>query len=300
MKPGILVIYKEPGYTSHDVVAKLRHILHTRKIGHTGTLDPAAEGVLPVCIGSATKVCDLLTDHDKTYQARLLLGVRTDTQDTEGETLEERPVECTEAEVKEAIMSFVGDYDQIPPMYSALKVNGQKLYDLARAGKTVERQPRRVHIDEIIIDEIALPEVTMTVRCSKGTYIRTLCDDIGGKLGCGGAMKHLTRTRVGRFGLETAIRLSEAQAFADEGTVEDHILSTDSMFPELAGVKVREGYEKYLENGNPMNSDWLELIDGDVLTDRLRVYEREGRFAAVYARKNNTDRYAPEKMFPAQ
>ena len=161
MKSGIINVYKEKGFTSFDVVAKLRGILRTKKIGHTGTLDPDAEGVLPVCIGRATKVCDILTDKDKVYEAVMLLGVETDTQDTSGEVLAEKPVEVSEEQVKAAILSFEGEYAQVPPMYSALKVNGKKLYELAREGKTVERKARNVQIFSIEILEIDFPKVRM-------------------------------------------------------------------------------------------------------------------------------------------
>ena len=186
---GIINVYKEKGFTSHDVVAKLRGIVGQKKIGHTGTLDPDATGVLPVCLGKATKLCDLLTDKNKTYEAVLLLGKTTDTQDITGEVLEEKSTEAlTEEKVREAIEGFIGDYEQIPPMYSALKVNGKKLYELAREGKVIERKARLVKILDIQILEIDLPKVRMEVSCSKGTYIRTLCHDIGEKLGCGGCM----------------------------------------------------------------------------------------------------------------
>ena len=183
---GIINVYKERGFTSFDVVAKLRGILHERKIGHTGTLDPDATGVLPVCIGNATKVCELLTDKDKVYRAVMHLGIATDTQDMTGTVLADREKEAaqlSEETVKNAIMQFVGDYDQIPPMYSALKVNGKKLCDLARAGVEVERKARPVTIFSIEIEQIHLPYVTMQVHCSKGTYIRTLCADIERCLG---------------------------------------------------------------------------------------------------------------------
>ena len=193
MYDGVINVYKEKGFTSHDVVAKLRGILRQKKIGHTGTLDPDAVGVLPVCLGKGTKLCDVLTDKTKAYRAVLLLGVETDTEDAGGEILNRCPPErlaaLTKEAVTQAVMSFVGPYDQIPPMYSALKVNGQKLCDLARAGKTVERKARRVEIFSICIEEIALPRVTMTVECSKGTYIRTLCSDIGSRLGTGAAWR---------------------------------------------------------------------------------------------------------------
>ena len=182
---GIIVIHKEKGFTSHDVVAKLRGICRQKKIGHTGTLDPQATGVLPVCLGSATRACEMLTDRTKEYVAELLLGQITDTQDTTGIVLEEREVAVDEAQVREVIGSFVGGYDQIPPMYSALKKTGKKLYELAREGIVVERETRRITIHKIEIEKVELPYVTMLVDCSKGTYIRTLCHDIGQKLGCG-------------------------------------------------------------------------------------------------------------------
>ena len=214
MKSGIINVYKEKGFTSFDVVAKLRGILRTKKIGHTGTLDPDAEGVLPVCIGRATKVCDILTDKDKVYEAVMLLGVETDTQDTSGAVLSEKQVEVSEEEVKKAILSFVGDYAQVPPMYSALKVNGKKLYELAREGKSVERKARNVQIFSIEILEVNLPRVRMSVHCSKGTYIRTLCHDIGTMLGCGGCMEKLLRTKVGVFELKDTLKLSEIDELA--------------------------------------------------------------------------------------
>ena len=206
---GVINIYKEAGFTSMDAVAKLRGIVKQKKIGHTGTLDPAAEGVLPVCLGTATKLCELITDWDKTYETVMLLGRITDTQDTTGEVLSEMPVSVDEAAVREAIASFEGDYNQVPPMYSALKVDGKKLYELAREGREVERQARPVHIFKLDVLEINLPRVRMRVTCSKGTYIRTLCHDIGEKLGCGGCMEQLLRARVGHFSVEQALKLHE-------------------------------------------------------------------------------------------
>ncbi|MCI8681522.1 MAG: tRNA pseudouridine(55) synthase TruB [Lachnospiraceae bacterium] len=208
---GIINVYKEKGFTSHDVVAKLRGILRQKKIGHTGTLDPEAEGVLPVCLGKATRVCDMLTEKDKVYEAQLLLGTATDTQDTTGTVQSRRPVTCSQEEAEKAILSFVGEYDQLPPMYSALKVNGKKLCDLARAGIEVERKPRTVTIFSIRILELSLPRVRMEVHCSKGTYIRTLCHDIGEALGCGGCMESLLRTRAAGFVLEDARKLGEIE-----------------------------------------------------------------------------------------
>ena len=192
---GLINIYKEPGFTSNDVVAKLRGILKQKKIGHTGTLDPDAVGVLVVCLGTGTKLVEMLTDHDKEYIAECRLGVRTDTQDMSGKILEESEVNVSRQELREAVSAFVGDYDQIPPMFSAIKQNGKKLYELAREGIEVERKPRRIHIDAItILDDKKLESdhvFTMEIKCSKGTYIRTLCNDIGERLGCGAAMQSL-------------------------------------------------------------------------------------------------------------
>ena len=251
---GVINIYKEPGFTSHDVVAKLRGILRQKKIGHTGTLDPAAEGVLPVCLGKGTKLCDLLTDKRKTYQAVLLLGTETDTQDMTGTILSEKPTEqLTEPAVRGAAESFVGPYMQVPPMYSALKVNGKKLYELARAGKEVERAARPVEIYDLQIDAVELPRVMMTVTCSKGTYIRTLCHDIGEKLGCGGCMEKLIRTRVDRFAIGDSLRLSEVEALAKAGQIEDRIVPVDGMFEDCpAYVSESEVLDKLLQNGNPV------------------------------------------------
>ena len=186
MYEGVLNVYKERGFTSHDVVAKLRGILKMKRIGHTGTLDPDAEGVLPVCLGKATRLCDMLTDEGKVYRAVMLLGVETDTQDAGGHVLkscavaaDSGPFVLSEDQITEAVRSFIGLYDQIPPMYSALKVDGKKLYELARRGIVVERKARQVSISRIDIESIELPRVSITVHCSKGTYIRTLCHDIG-------------------------------------------------------------------------------------------------------------------------
>ena len=222
---GVINVYKEAGWTSFDVVAKMRGILKIRKIGHTGTLDPAATGVLPVCVGKGTKKVESFMADDKVYRAVMLLGVVTDSQDMTGSILMRSEVNSTEAEAAEAVRSFIGGYDQLPPMYSAKKVNGKKLVDLARKGLEVERKPRFVNIMNIDIDEIELPRVTMTVTCSKGTYIRTLCHDIGQKLGCGAAMESLVRTRVGRFRIEDAVTLEQLEKFRDEDRLEEVVIN---------------------------------------------------------------------------
>lgn len=307
---GIINVYKEKGYTSHDVVAKMRGILRMKKIGHTGTLDPDAEGVLPVCLGKGTKLCDMLTDRTKTYQAVLLLGRETDTQDTGGRTLCQYPVTVTEAEVREAVMSFLGTYMQVPPMYSALKVNGKKLYELARAGKEVEREARPVEILDIRVDDIRLPRVTMTVTCSKGTYIRTLCYDIGRKLGCGGCMEHLLRTRVDRFLLEDSLKLDEIEALRDAGTVEAHIMPVDTVFLDLPKLIMYAGGEgdKLVHNGNPFVPELAEAAvqcredetagpKPDHRFPRARVYDSRGQFIGIYGYDETKRRYQPQKVF---
>ena len=254
MYHGIINVYKEPGYTSHDVVARLRGILRQKKIGHTGTLDPAAKGVLPVCLGNGTRLCDMLTDRSKTYEAVLLLGQTTDTQDTTGTVLtedHEKALELDEEQVRQVILDFKGDYDQIPPMYSALKVDGKKLCDLARAGKEVERKARRVQILDISVEKIELPRVWMTVSCSKGTYIRTLCEDIGAKLGVGGCMESLLRTRVDRFQVKDSLKLDEIEVLRDEGKIGEHICSLEDALGSYLPVYTTTEGDKALKNGNP-------------------------------------------------
>ncbi len=296
MYNGIINIYKEAGFTSHDVVAKMRGILKQKKIGHTGTLDPAAVGVLPVCLGSGTKLCDMLTDHDKVYEAVLLLGVETDTQDTTGRVLREEQVNCTEDEVRRTVMSFVGEYDQIPPMYSALKVDGKKLYELARAGKEVDRQARKVWIHSIEILEVQLPRVTMRVACSKGTYIRTLCHDIGCKLGCAGAMEALKRVKVGKFEVQDSITLKELELLRDAGQVEEKIVPVDRVFEDLPAVHVKDAFRKLVQNGNALMSDHVmepEFCSGG----QVRIYDEENRFYGVYEYVHDRHRLQPVKMF---
>ena len=304
---GVINIYKERGFTSHDVVAKLRGILKQKKIGHTGTLDPDAEGVLPVCLGKGTRLCDMLTDHSKVYEAVLLLGQSTDTQDVSGTVLQEASVEVSEEEVREAIRSFVGPYDQIPPMYSALKVNGQKLCDLARAGKEVERKARPVEIYEIQIEEIYLPRVRMTVSCSKGTYIRTLCHDIGEKLKCHGCMESLLRTRVGQFQLKDSLTLAQVETYRDENRVSEIVMPVDQVFSDCPALKLTKEAAKLGYNGNPFSSTQALAEDGQTVDKSLeislnsgkwfRVYDPERVFIGVYAYDSKRDQFRPEKMF---
>lgn len=297
---GIINVYKEKGFTSHDVVAKLRGICKMKKIGHTGTLDPEAVGVLPVCFGSGTKLCDMLTDWDKEYIAVLRLGITTDTQDMTGQVLfrcEERELKKLTECVREAVMRFVGDYDQIPPMYSALKVGGKKLYELARAGKEVERKPRRVRIEEIEIQSVELPLVTFRVVCSKGTYIRTLCHDIGANLGCGGAMESLIRSRVGIFGIEDALTLAELQQLRDEDKITSVIIPPDAIFAKDRAVVVNGQGQKMVQNGNRLGAaqltETVRFTDGE----QVRVYDCDGKFYGIYVYCKEENSLKPLKMF---
>lgn len=298
---GIINVYKEKGFTSFDVVAKLRGILKIKKIGHTGTLDPDAEGVLPVCIGNATKLCDMLTDKSKEYVAKMRLGIVTDTQDMTGSVLSKKEVQCSEEQVREAVLSFVGGYDQVPPMYSALKVNGQKLCDLARQGKEVERTARRVQIHEIEIEEVALPVVKMRVHCSKGTYIRTLCQDIGEKLGCGACMQSLVRTRVDRFVIDEAKTLSEVEQYRDEERLSEVLVPVDAVFSQYPEVCVKPEAAKLLDNGNPLypkQTDMTqELKNGLQDGQQVRVYNAQKVFCGIYAYYEREKRLKPEKIF---
>lgn len=292
---GVIVIRKEKGFTSHDVVAKLRGILHMKKIGHTGTLDPDAEGVLPVALGKATRLVDMITDKEKTYEAVMRLGVVTDTQDMSGTVLSQTAeLHVTEEELRAVIESFVGDYMQVPPMYSALKVNGKKLYELAREGKTVERKPRPVHFYEIEILEIDLPLVRFRVTCSKGTYIRTLCHDIGEKLGCGAAMETLLRMKVGRFTLDDAITLAQTEEAVKNGVIESKVLGIEEILAEYPRVCCTKEGDRLLANGNPLVQT---LVDAEEKDGWIRMCNSEGNFAGVYQWDEKRDRYFPVKMF---
>ena len=297
MISGIINVYKEAGFTSHDVVAKLRGIFHQKKIGHTGTLDPEATGVLPVCLGKATRVCDLLTDKDKTYRCVMRLGITTDTQDMTGQVLKEQEVAASEQEIREAVLRFQGDYDQIPPMYSARKVGGKKLYELARAGKEVERPPRRVKILELKIKSINLPKVTMEITCSKGTYIRTLCHDIGENLGCGACMESLIRTRVGDFSIEGSKTLSQLEQAVKEGNARGLIQSVDVVFLQYPMAFVKKSAQKLLENGSRLPLGSLEEWNEEWKKTRIRLYDSRGRFVGLYCYTAETKDLKPLKIF---
>lgn len=297
MIDGFINIYKEQGFTSFDVVAKLRGILKQKKIGHTGTLDPMAEGVLLVCLGSATKMCDLLTEKNKTYTCTMLLGKTSDTEDVTGVMTDVTDVYPDEKTVRAAVMSFVGDYMQIPPMYSAIKVNGKKLYELARAGQVIERDPRLVTIHGITIQSVELPRVTFDVSCSKGTYIRSLCRDIGEKFGCGAVMEKLVRTEVKGFTIEESLTLDEVEKARDDGTLMQHILTTDKLMPDIPELHIAEKGVKLLANGNKLSAD--AFAENKIHRDTyVKVFNENGRFAALYEYSDEKRQYVPFKMFP--
>lgn len=273
---GIVNINKPKGFTSHDVVAKLRGILHTKKIGHTGTLDPDATGVLPICVGRATKVADMLTATNKEYVAEVTLGAETDTQDASGQVINSAEVVVTEEEILEALPKFLGEIYQIPPMYSAIKQNGKKLYELAREGKEVEREPRRIEINEIevLAFDLANNRFTMRVACSKGTYIRTLCQDIGRELGCFGHMSELLRTKSGRFGIKEAYTLSEVEDMMNKADL-SFLQPIDKVFEEYPAICITDDKADRVCNGVKVRVSGLS--EGSV----YRVYDQKNNFLTI-------------------
>ena len=321
---GILCVYKEAGYTSHDVINRLRRISNQKKIGHTGTLDPNAEGVLPVCFGNATKVCGLLTDTDKCYRAELILGKVTDSYDITGEVITEQPVHVTAGQLKEVIKSFIGTQMQTPPMFSARKINGQKLYDLARQGIVVEREQKEITVYDICLELLVcrneyetefeieagnldaamlsteVVRAFITVHCSKGTYIRSICHDIGTKLGCGACMGSLLRTKVGRFTVEDSKKIKELAQIAEEGKFEELLISADSMFPEYPKLgQLPEEADVLLRNGNQIYLNMLSKYEWMAQEKvQLRMYDHSGRFCAIYEYRKDKRYLQPVTMFP--
>ena len=376
MHHGMLTVYKEAGYTSSDAVARLRGILRMRKIGHTGTLDPDAVGVLPMCLGNATRICELIADREKEYVAVMRLGVQTDTQDMSGEILREIPeedipaillqrncgrdvdklsveedsedakasintevktrmnpsavetqiekIQKIQSRIREAAAAFVGEIDQIPPMYSAVKVNGKRLYDMARKGITVERKPRRITIYALEIEKVELPLVTMRIRCSKGTYIRTLCEDLGNALGTGAAMQSLIRTRVGQFTLDQARTLDELEHLAKTKPEEllPLIRPVDSFFADIPAAACTPDALRLLKNGNVLTLQQLHFLSAEEDPQReyrtadtfdtsslpgidpgekvIRIYDADGFFYGLYRTRSGAKGrglYSAYKMF---
>lgn len=264
---GIVIVDKPQGWTSQDVTARLRRVFGTRRIGHGGTLDPMATGVLPVFVGRATRAVEFFEHAEKTYETVLRLGITTDTEDMTGTVLTEENVSFTEEQLQETLAAFRGEILQVPPMYSALKVNGQKLCDLARKGKTVERQPRPITIHELTLVERGENTLRLRVRCSKGTYIRTLCKDIGEKLGCGGCMESLRRVAAGEYAIDEAVPL---QTLLDTEEPEKYLRGVDSMFRNYPAVTLTANQETRCRNGNAFS---VSLAPGT-----YRAYSQDGEF----------------------
>lgn len=296
---GIFNIYKEKGFTSHDVVAIVRRTIHMKKVGHTGTLDPDAEGVLPVCVGKATKLSDVIMDDRKSYRAMLRLGITTTTEDASGEVLETKEVEFNEDRIREVVASFIGKLEQVPPMYSAVKVNGKKLYELARAGKEIERKSRTIEVYDIRIRQFLPPDrVEIDVDCSKGTYIRTLCADIGKRLGCGGHMAELLRTATGAFSLENAIKLDELKALAEQEKAEEALLTMEEALKDFPVVKVSEKSAKFLYNGGKIQERFFtEKPASYQAGDIVATYDHENNLVGLYEIKKDENYFIkPYKM----
>ena len=264
---GIVIVDKPEGWTSQDVTARLRRVFNTRRIGHGGTLDPMATGVLPVFVGRATRCVEFFEHAEKTYETALRLGLTTDTEDISGTVLTEQDAFVTKTQVENVLQNFRGEIMQVPPMYSALKVNGQKLYDLARKGKTVERQPRPITIHELTLLSMEADGIHLRVRCSKGTYIRTLCKDIGEALGCGGCMAALRRISAGEYTIEESVPL---QTLLETETPESYLRPVDSMFRNFPRVELTEKQEARCRNGNSFS---IQLEDGT-----YRAYGKDGEF----------------------
>ncbi len=309
MMNGVLNIYKEPGMTSFQVVYQIRKLTGEDKIGHTGTLDPDAKGVLPVCIGKATKLVDMLMDTDKQYRASLLFGRKTDTQDISGKTLEEMgPAEVKKnlfpEQIRQVIEGFVGEIEQMPPMYSAVKVNGVKLVDAARKGKTIERKARKVSIygfDQIAVTGFDDPDGAVkaffTVNCSKGTYIRTLCEDIGARLSVPACLESLERTRTSGLDLSSAITLEEAKQYMEKGILGDYLIPADTFLKKYKAICVREEAVKKLIYGNWLRPNEFFPVGSYEDNEMFRVYDTEKNFYAVYRFSKKDNYFKCGKMF---
>lgn len=309
----IFSIKKPPGMTSHDVVYRVRKILGIKKVGHTGTLDPDAIGVLPICVGRATKVCDLILNKDKAYRCELTLGVETDTYDSSGEVIFERNISgLKDEDVKKALMSQLGDIDQYPPKYSALKVNGKKMCDLVRRGRGDEiiLKPRPIKINNIKIISLDIPKVLFEIDCSKGTYVRSVCHDVGDILGVGGHMSSLIRTRSGIFTLDNSISLEDLEKFRDEGSLLEHSYSVEDVLTDFPSLVLKDNASKYYSNGGSieegrfLGGEYKKHLDENPSLDRdsfsmdVRVYDKEG-FIGIgrLGYKNKVLFVKSEKMF---
>jgi tRNA pseudouridine55 synthase len=295
---GIINIYKEKGWSSFDVANKIKHICRVNKSGHTGTLDPQAEGVLPICIGKATKVVEFLTDKDKIYEASCMLGIATDTQDHTGIVLTKNAVNVTTEAVVEALKSFIGDIKQMPPMFSALKHKGRRLYKIAREGNVVERKKRSITIYDITNIVVELPVIHFTVACSKGTYIRTICHDLGEMLGTGGHMIGLKRTKVGEFNVDSSYTIEGLQDYLSTHTLDSILKPLDSVFYNYPAVMVESSFNKWLFNGCKIPVEFTNHTE-TLAETMYRVYDEENNFMGLYdvITKDDNRIFRPVKVF---
>jgi tRNA pseudouridine55 synthase len=276
---GVININKPGGITSHDVVNVMRRALGIKRIGHTGTLDPMATGVLPICTGKATKIAEMLGAQNKSYRAEFKLGIVTDTQDITGTVISEKEVNVTKDEIKSAVSSFVGKIEQIPPMYSAVKINGKKLYELARKGVEIERPPRKIEIYNITITDIKDNAVSIDVDCKKGTYIRTLCHDIGQALGCGAALSSLIRTKSGDFDIKDSVSLDDFKASCGKGAQDSYITPVDKIFESCKEIHIDEKLEKKLLNGVSLQLN--EIKENLLQNESVRIYNSDNVFLCI-------------------
>ena len=297
---GILAVYKPAGFTSHDVVAKVRGILRMKRIGHTGTLDPQVTGVLPLCLGRATRVVEYMQELPKEYYATMQLGLATDTEDLTGQIIEQvDSVSVTKEDVQEVLNSFRGVISQVPPMYSAVKVDGKRLYELAREGKIVERKSREVTIYEIEMTDISwdgpYPEITFRALCSKGTYIRTLCVDIGRALGLPSVMAKLERTKSAGIDAEHCLNFDDIQRYMDEGTLHSHLIPVDEAIPHLPAHTVSAEKTTAAIQGQRLS---YKSVSPEVIGEEpIRLYDTEQRFLGIFQRQLETGAIAPIKVF---
>lgn len=300
-----MAVWKPEGWTSHDVVAKVRRVLKMKRIGHAGTLDPMVTGVLPLCLGRATRVVEYVQERPKSYEAVLQLGISTDTEDLTGKVVESQAsVSVTEAEVRQALTGFIGEIEQVPPMYSAVKIDGKRLYELAREGKTVERKSRKVTIHEInLLDfqlELDQPRVTFSVVCSKGTYIRTLCVDIGKALGVPAAMAHLTRTMSGGITKESCLTLEQIEELQQAGKLNNHLIPADEAITHLERASVPESIGRLALMGQKVglahSGIHLDIMQNEQL---VRLYNEHGSFLGIFQIDFGSAVFKPIKVFSA-
>ena len=280
---GVINIYKEKGFTSHDVVNIVRKKLGRIKTGHTGTLDPDAMGVLPICVGKATKLSEYIASSIKEYKAIVKLGKTTTTQDASGDTIEEKEVNCTQDDIKNVVNTFKGEIMQIPPMYSAIKINGKKLYELAREGKEIERKKRKITIYDIQVTKFIDKETfEITVLCSKGTYIRTLCSDIGEKLNCGAYMDYLLRTRTGDFYVNDSIKLEDMDKILENDKLKDILIPMDNVLSKYKKIIVLNKANKFLYNGNKISFNYIKNNENLKQDEKITVYDEGGSLVGIY------------------